>query len=244
MTGIFGLSTPPNTTDPNAEVNFSPTADAFFQSLPTFAENLANYGTAISAGFTSTCNYPLTVSAVTPGSGAYIDFFVEAGKGFANGMPVVIADVADPIGHRMIGTVLGYDVSNGWIRVGLQHTQGVGFVGANWIVCITAPTINSMFWNSVNTDSSMTLDCRWNVFLRSVSGAESISFSNVPAGQAYCVTLLLYLAAGSVTWPAQVRWPFGLSAPTMTTGRSHMFTFLTIDGGAYWMGSLLQDYLP
>lgn len=80
-----------------------------------------------------------------------------------------------------------------------------------------------------------------NYFTRSISADAAFSFSNVPSGRAYICTLELTHTSGTVTWPASVKWP-GDFAPPLNIGKTHIFTFITDDGGARWRGAVLADY--
>lgn len=79
-----------------------------------------------------------------------------------------------------------------------------------------------------------------NYFTRTVNGAVAFTFSNVPAGS-YGFTLKIVHTSGAITWPAAVKWPKNI-APTLTTGKTHLFIFETDDAGATWRGAVLQDY--
>lgn len=79
-----------------------------------------------------------------------------------------------------------------------------------------------------------------NYFTRTVNGAVTFTFSNVPAGS-YGFTLKIIHTSGAITWPAAVKWPKN-TAPTLTTGKTHLFIFETDDAGTTWRGAVLQDY--
>lgn len=80
-----------------------------------------------------------------------------------------------------------------------------------------------------------------NYFTKSVSTNSTFTFSGVPAGVAYGFTLEVYHTGGAITWPASVAWPY-TTAPTLTAGRTHLFMFITDDGGTRWRGAVLPDY--
>jgi len=87
-----------------------------------------------------------------------------------------------------------------------------------------------------------TLNCSLgNYFTRTISANSTFAFSNVPASRAYSCTLELTHTGGTVTWPASVKWPND-TAPTLTTGKTHIFIFVTDDGGARWRGAALTNY--
>ena len=48
--------------------------------------------------------------------------------------------------------------------------------------------------------------------------------------------------SGTVTWPASVKFPAD-TAPTLTTGKTHLFMFVTDDGGTRYRGAALADYV-
>jgi hypothetical protein len=71
-------------------------------------------------------------------------------------------------------------------------------------------------------------------FTLTATGDITFSLSNVKSGTVVS-TLGLKISAASVyviNWPASVKWPD--TAPTLTAGKSHVFTFLTDDNGTTW----------
>ena len=77
------------------------------------------------------------------------------------------------------------------------------------------------------------------VFTKTITANTTISFSNVPAAPATaCVTLILTNGgAYTVTWPSSVKWSDG-TAPDLTASGVDVLTFLTIDGGTTWYGTV------
>ncbi len=77
------------------------------------------------------------------------------------------------------------------------------------------------------------------VFTKTIAANTTISFTNVPAAPATaCVTLILTNGgAYTVTWPSSVKWNGG-TAPTLTSSGVDILTFLTVDGGTTWYGSV------
>ena len=89
---------------------------------------------------------------------------------------------------------------------------------------------------------ALDIDCSaGNYFTKTISGNSTFTFSNVPASSAYAFTLELTHTSGTVTWPAAVTFPRGVT-PTLTTGKTHLFMFVTDDGGTRWRGAALVDY--
>ena len=99
---------------------------------------------------------------------------------------------------------------------------------------------------AVTTPAALDIDCKQsNYFTKTINGDSTFTFSNVPAPSgftiAYSFTLELTHTSGTVTWPASVRWP-GNVLPSLTTGKTHLFMFVTDDGGSRWRGSFLSNY--
>jgi hypothetical protein len=96
--------------------------------------------------------------------------------------------------------------------------------------------------SSINSTSSSTIDCSLaNYFTRTVSSNTTYTFSNPPSSKAYAFTLEITHTSGTIQWPTTVRWPED-AAPNLTTGRTHLFVFVTDDGGSRWRGSALANY--
>jgi len=76
-----------------------------------------------------------------------------------------------------------------------------------------------------------------NVQTKTISGAQTLTFSNPPAsGSAGSFTLILTNGgSAAVTWPASVDWP-AATAPTLTAAGVDVLVFTTIDGGTTWYG--------
>ncbi len=82
-----------------------------------------------------------------------------------------------------------------------------------------------------------------NYFTKTISGNSTFTFSNPAAsGQVTAFTLELTHSSGTVTWPSSVKWNAD-TAPTLTTGKTHLFMFVTDDGGSRYRGSALVDYV-
>ena len=82
-----------------------------------------------------------------------------------------------------------------------------------------------------------------NYFTKTISGNSTFTFSNPAAsGTVTAFTLELTHSSGTVTWPSEVKWNAD-TAPTLTTGKTHLFMFVTDDGGSRYRGSALVDYV-
>ena len=96
----------------------------------------------------------------------------------------------------------------------------------------------------INTVSGTAIDCaEGNYFKKTVTGATAFTFTNVPSGTAYFLTIEIECnGSNAVTWPTpNVKWPAD-TAPAITDGKTTLFMFVTDDGGTRWRGSSLADY--
>lgn len=80
-----------------------------------------------------------------------------------------------------------------------------------------------------------------NYFTATISGNSSVYFTGVPSSTSYSLTYEVNHQTGTITWPASVSWP-GATAPTLTTGKTHLFMFVTDDSGSSWRASSLINY--
>ena len=152
-------------------------------------------------------------------------------------------------GNVSIGGTLTYDdVTNidsvGLItaRKGINVTAGVSTFAAathqNAGTKVSGPysaNITAMGANDVDCSAG-------NYFTKTISGATTFTFSNVPTGVVYAFSMEVTLnGSNAITWPSSVKWPAD-TAPTITDGKTQVFVFLTDDGGTRWRGSSLVDY--
>ena len=119
---------------------------------------------------------------------------------------------------------------------GIVVTAGISTLGAG--VSLTGP-----YKENITAMGALEVDCSTgNYFTKTISGNSVFTFANVPTGCAYAFTLELTHTSGTVTWPASVKFPAD-TAPTLTTGKTHLFMFITDDGGTRFRGSSLVDYV-
>ncbi len=105
-------------------------------------------------------------------------------------------------------------------------------------------TFASAIYGPVKTVSALELDLSTgNYFIKTISGNSTFTFANPAAsGTVTAFTLELTHSSGTVTWPSEVKWN-GDTAPTLTAGKTHLFMFVTDDGGSRYRGSALVDYV-
>lgn len=79
-----------------------------------------------------------------------------------------------------------------------------------------------------------------NYFKRTISGATTLTLSNVAAsGQVNYFMLDLTNAGADVTFWSGIKWPGGL-APTLTAAGRDLLGFISEDGGTTWLGFLIS----
>ena len=146
-------------------------------------------------------------------------------------------------GNVSVGGTLTYDdVTNidsvGLItaRSGINVIAGVStFSGGTNITGSQTSNISAMGANAVDCSAA-------NYFTKTITGATTFTFTNVPTGVAYTFTMEVTLnGSNAITWPASVKWPAD-TPPAITDGKTQLFVFLTDDGGTRWRGSSVVDY--
>lgn len=85
-----------------------------------------------------------------------------------------------------------------------------------------------------------------NFVTATLTGNCTFAFTGASAGASSFTLFLTNDGASgrSIAWPGSVRWPNGqIPIRTTTAGRTDVYTFFTLDGGASWYGSLtLYNY--
>ena len=105
-------------------------------------------------------------------------------------------------------------------------------------------TVTDKVTQTATAISALDIDCSTgNYFTKAISADSPFTFSNVPSsGEAYGFVLELDVSGDrTLTWPAAVKWAGG-SAPTLTASKTHLFSFVTVDGGTTWRGSAAVDF--
>ena len=152
---------------------------------------------------------------------------------------------------------------------GVTYNGTAGSAGAYTQIVVNdyTPTVlhyqcanHAYMGNAVNTSSNSSMsaessnltamaansvDCRLgNYFTKTITGATTFTFDNVPAsGVAFGFTMEVTLnGSNAITWPGTVKWNAD-TAPTLTDGKTQLFMFITDDGGTRWRGSALVDYV-
>ena len=147
-------------------------------------------------------------------------------------------------GNVSIGGTLTYDdVTNidsvGLItaRNGINVIAGISTFGAG-------AKVTGSYTSNITAMGANDVDCSaGNYFTKTITGATTFTFSNVPASTAYIMTIEVTLnGSNAITWPAAVKWPAD-TPPTLTDGKTQLFTFVTDDGGTRWRANSSVDYV-
>ena len=190
----------------------------------TFSGNATSATSATnSSGLTGTPN--ITVGSITAASGSVSGNFSVAGT-------LTYEDVTNIDSVGLITARNGIQVNSDGIDVvaGISTFQGVDN--------------EKRVTEKINTVSGTAIDCaEGNYFKKTVTGATAFTFTNVPTGTAYFLTIEIECnGSNAVTWPTpNVKWPAD-TAPSITDGKTTLFMFVTDDGGTRWRGSSLADY--
>jgi len=144
------------------------------------------------------------------------------------------------------GTNLTFNSSTG----ALTATSFVGSISTaaqtaiTSVGTLTAITIDGAYEQVAEAVGALDIDCSTgNYFTKTINANSTFTFSNPAAsGTVTSFTLELTHTSGTVTWPASVKWNAD-TAPTLTAGKTHLFMFVTDDGGTRYRGSALVDYV-
>lgn len=122
------------------------------------------------------------------------------------------------------------------------HIAIDGKIGLGQTSPATTVDVSGAQASNIVAVGALNIDCAaGNYFTKTISANSTFTVSNVPASRAYSFTLELTHTSGTVTWFTGVQWPGG-TAPTLTTGKTHLFMFVTDDGGTRWRASSLVNY--
>jgi hypothetical protein len=203
----------------------------------------------------------LTGAGTTSISGTYPSFTITSndaftgtvtsvgGTGTVNGL--TLTGTVTGSGNLTLGGTLAVDLSTGTVTgtlpvarggTGVTTSTGTGNVVLSASPELTGlPFVNGSFRSNVVALAGTAIDCATgNYFTRTVSGAASWSFSNIPASRAYSFILeLTNGGTGTQTWFTNTRWAGG-TAPTLTSAGVDLLGFMTDDGGSNWRGVLIS----
>ena len=178
----------------------------------------------------TSCNVLFTTAAtgdLPPKSGTNLTFNSNTGLLTATGFS-----------GALTGNVTG-NVSGSAATVTTAAQTNITSVGT-----LTGITIDGAYEQVAEAVGALEIDCSTgNYFTKTISGNSTFTFANpASSGTVTSFTLELTHSSGTVTWPASVKWNAD-TAPTLTTGKTHLFMFVTDDGGTRYRGSALVDYV-
>jgi len=121
-------------------------------------------------------------------------------------------------------------------------TAGTDFITPSGTETLTNKTLTTVALRETKvTMAANNIDLSTgNVFSKTISGATTLTISNVPAALTVGLFLLDLTNGGSatITWWSGVKWAGG-TAPTLTASGRDVLGFFTHDGGTTWNGVVL-----
>lgn len=199
------------------------TGDGFFSGIVTATQYIGIVSYSTLSGTSTISNYATNAGVATFAS--------------ISGFSTTSGIATNVIGG--IGSISNLRVSGIATFVGLTTFASVG-IGTT--LARTNLDLTGAYTQNIITIPAVNIDCSLsNYFVKSISGVTTFTVSNVPTNRVYSLTLELTATSGSVTWFSGVVWP-GNTAPGISTGKTHLFMFVTDDGGTRWRGASLLDY--
>ena len=149
-----------------------------------------------------------------------------------SGTPNIVVGIATANTELDVGV-------GGTVITALSSTGGVGFGTANPVSKIdlfgsTTQSIVAIAASDINCSLG-------NYYIDTVNGNKTYTVSGVVTDRVYSFSLEVTHTTGTITWFSGVEWPGG-TPPTLTTGKNHLFIFITDDGGSRWRAASLVDY--
>ena len=133
----------------------------------------------------------------------------------------------------------------------ISTVTNINSIGVSTLPTINSDTVNvnqklsilaPVDQNIVSLGSSNIIDCsQGNYFTVNVGAATTFEFTNVPSGVVYGATLEITHNSGAITWPTSVKFPED-QAPILQTSKTHLFMFVTDDGGSRFRAAALFDF--
>ena len=189
-----------------------------------------------------------SISTGTVPTNSDIDTRADARITAATGVSVQAYDANLPAGNTIVvdgdigSTVQAFDADTAKTDVAQTFTPAQTFTAAS--VHNGGLTVDGPYKQAAEAVGALDIDLSTgNYFTKTISGNSTFTFSNPPAsGTVGSFTLELTHSSGTVAWPSSVKFNAD-TPPTLTTGKTHLFFFVTDDGGARYRGSALVDYV-
>lgn len=183
----------------------------------------------------------ITITSSNITDGTIVDADVSASAAIADTKLATISTAGKVSGGAITsGTIGGSTVMS---TSGDIKTTGGMAVGQSTIANNTDFDLNGAFAQTPQAVSALDIDLSTgNYFTKTINANSTFTFSNVPPSRAYAFTLELTHTSGTVTWPSSVKFNED-TAPSLTTGRTHLFMFVTDDSGSRWRAAALTNYV-
>ncbi len=144
------------------------------------------------------------------------------------------------------GTIVNADVNASAAIAGTKISPDFGSqaIATTGVVSASGVTVDGPYKQVAEAVGALDINLSTgNYFTKTINGNSTFTFSNPPSsGTTGSFTLELTHTSGTVTWPASVKFPDD-TAPTLATGKTHLFMFITDDGGSRYRGAALVDYV-
>ena len=115
-------------------------------------------------------------------------------------------------------------------------------VGQSSATSNTKLDLNGGYAQVVVALSGTSINCALgNYFTKTVGSTTTFSVTNIPSSRVYSFVLEVTHNGGTLNWFSGVKWPDN-DPPTLTTSRTHLFVFVTDDGGSTWRANAAIDY--
>lgn len=182
----------------------------------------------------------ITITSTNITNGTIVDEDISTGAAIQDAKLNTISTAGKVSGNAITaGTISGSTAVN---TSGNIATTGGMAVGQSTLANNTDFDLNGAFAQTVQSVASLDIDCSLgNYFTKTINANSTFTFSNVPPSRAYSFILELTHTSGTITWPVAVKWGND-TAPTLTTGKTHLFMFITDDSGSRWRGAALVNY--
>ena len=154
----------------------------------------------------------------------------------------VNAEIAADLTAAIGSTVQAFDADTAKTDTAQTFTPAQTFTAAS--VHNGGLTVDGPYKQAAEAVSALDIDLSTgNYFTKTINGNSTFTFSNPPAsGTVGSFTLELTHTSGTVTWPSSVKFNSD-TAPTLTTGKTHLFYFTTDNNGTRYRGAALVDYV-
>tara|TARA_B100000073_G_C23531023_1_gene492002 strand:- start:101 stop:679 length:579 start_codon:yes stop_codon:yes gene_type:complete len=140
----------------------------------------------------------------------------------------------DATGNMQVATG-NVEIPTGKIGIGTASPTTDIDLNGNFAANAVAITVDGS--GVANVDCSL-----GNYFTVSISTNSFFTFNNVPANRSYSFVIEITHTGGTISWPSSVKFPND-QAPTLNTSKTHLFCFISDDGGSRFRSSALIDFV-